>query len=297
MPKTAANGIEIEYEAFGAADAPVILLISGMGTQMTRWAAPFCEILAARGFHVIRFDNRDVGLSTHLTEAPVPDMGAVFAATARGERPDMAYGLQDMAEDAVALLDALGIAKAHIVGRSMGGMIGQLVAITYPSRVLSLISIMSTTGNPGLPRASSAAMEAMRGRAPHPELDEAGYLAHAVRIASVNSGTRYPFDEAFVRAQALSEAKRDFDPAGVGRHLLAVIFGGDRRERLKTITAPTLVIHGSADPLINVAAGEDTAAHIPGAELRIVEGMGHEIPPDIYEEMASWIGQFAGRAA
>ena len=296
MPKAAANGIEIEYEAFGAADAPSVLLISGLGTPMIRWATPFCETLAARGFRVIRFDNRDVGLSTHLTATAVPDMGAVFGALARGGRPDIPYSLQDMAEDSVALLGALGLAKAHIVGRSMGGMIAQLVAITHPTRVRSLISIMSTTGNPGLPRASSAAMEAMRSPAPRLDVDEAAFLAHALRIAHVIAGTRYPFDEDFARAQALTEARRAYDPDGAARQLIAVVAAGDRRERLKTIPAPTLVIHGTEDRLLSPAAGQDTAAHIPGAELKLVEGMGHEIPPGMYAEMAGWIAEFAGRA-
>jgi pimeloyl-ACP methyl ester carboxylesterase len=289
MPKVAANSIEIEYQSFGLADAPAILLISGLGTQSIRWATPFCESLAARGFRVVRFDNRDAGLSTHFSASGVPDFGALIAALQRGERPPVAYVLNDMAADAVALLDALGIAKAHIVGRSMGGMIGQLIAAEYPGRVLSLTSIMSTTGNPALPQASADAMEAMRSPAPRFDVDEAGFLAHAVRLARVNAGDRFPFDEAFIRQQALTEARRAFDPSGAARQFAAVAADGDRRERLKKIVAPTLVVHGDGDRLVPPAGGEDTAANIAGAILKIIPGMGHEIPPGMYDEFVELI--------
>jgi pimeloyl-ACP methyl ester carboxylesterase len=295
MPKVAANGIDIEYETSGAADAPAMLLIAGLGIQMIRWATQFCERLAAHGFRVIRFDNRDVGLSTHFSHGPPPDIGGVIAAMRRGERPEVPYLLQDMANDAVGLLDALGVAKAHVVGRSMGGMIGQLIAVANPERVLTLISIMSTTGNPDLPQASAEAMQAMRTPAPDPNKDQAGFLAHAVRIARVNAGTAFPFDEAFVRAQALTEAERAFDPAGAARQFIAVAADGDRRARLKQMVAPTLVIHGDMDRLLPFAAGEDTAANISGAKFKLIPGMGHEIPPGLYEDMAAMIASHARR--
>ena len=295
MGRARANGIEIEYDAFGSQDAPPVLLISGLGTQMTRWATPFCETLASRGFRVIRFDNRDVGLSTHFTGAPSPEPGDIVAALMRGQRPPVPYLLQDMADDAVGLLDALAIARAHVVGRSMGGMIGQLIASSNPERVISLTSIMSSSGRRGLPEADPAAMSILRERAPDPAKDEAGYLAHAVKVARFNAGTRYPFDEAFQRSQALAEARRAYDPSGAARQLAAVIADGDRSARLKKIVAPTLVIHGDADRLVSLAAGQDTAAQIRGAEFRLVEGMGHEIAAGMYEDLAEWIAANARR--
>lgn len=296
MARARANGIEIEYETFGRDDAPPILLISGLGTQMIRWTAPFCELLASLGFKVIRFDNRDAGLSTHFDGAPAPGPDEIVGALMRGERPPVAYGLQDMAEDAIGLMDALAIAKAHVVGRSMGGMIGQLIASRHPERVLSLTSIMSSSGRPGLPQAGPEAMASLRERAPDPARDEAGFLAHAVRIARVNAGARFPFDEDFHRALALAEARRNFDPAGTARQLAAIVLDGDRRARLNTIVAPSLVIHGDADRLVPPAAGQDTAANIPGAEFRLVEGMGHEIAPGMYREIADAIAAHARRA-
>jgi pimeloyl-ACP methyl ester carboxylesterase len=243
-------------------------------------------MLAAGGFRVIRFDNRDVGLSTHFAEVPVPALAAVAGALARGERPDVPYSLYDMADDAVGLLDALGIEQAHIVGRSMGGMIGQLVASEHSGRTLSLTSIMSGSGNPALPPSTPEAMAVLTQRPPHPSQDEPGFLDHSVRAARVLSSPGFPFNEAAQRAQALVAAKRAYDPAGFGRQIAALVANGDRRARLRTITVPTLVIHGAADPLIPLAAGEDTAASVPGAKLRVFEGMGHEIPPELYEPIA-----------
>ena len=296
MPKTEANGVAIEYDSFGSEDAEPVLLIAGLGAQMIGWTAPFCETLAAKGFRVIRFDNRDVGLSTHFSDAPVPVLAAVAAARARGERPDVPYTLYDMADDAVGLLDALGIERAHIVGRSMGGMIAQLVASEHPQRTLTLTSIISTSGNPGLPPSTPEAMAVLTQRPPDPSQDEAGFLDHTVRAARVLASPGFPFDEAAQRAQALAAAKRAYDPAGFGRQFAAIVATGDRRARLNAIAAPTLVAHGDADPLIPLAGGEDTAANIPGAELRVLEGMGHEIPPGLYQTLAEVIAGNAGRA-
>jgi pimeloyl-ACP methyl ester carboxylesterase len=296
MPRVHVHGVDIEYESYGDAAAPAILLIAGLATQMIRWATPFCDSLAAQGFRVIRFDNRDAGLSTHFSDFPLPEMGALFAAFARGERPAIPYSLGDMAEDAVALLDALDIGKAHVVGRSMGGMIAQLIAAEHPERVLSLVSIMSTTGNPALPQSSPEAMAAMRAPTPDPRQDEAAFLAHALTLARVIAGSQFPFDEDFIRAQALAEARRSFDPAAAGRQHLAIAVDGDRRARLRRITAPTLVIHGDEDRLLPWQAGEDTAANIEGAVFQKISGMGHEIPPGLYAEIAERIAAHA-RAA
>jgi pimeloyl-ACP methyl ester carboxylesterase len=296
MPKVEANGIAIAYDSFGSREAEPILLISGLGVQMIRWTASFCEMLAAQGYRVIRLDNRDVGLSTHFNDAPVPQLAAVASAAPRGERPEVPYTLYDMANDAVGLLDTLEIERAHIVGRSMGGMIAQLVASEHPHRTLSLTSIMSSTGNPGLPPATPEAMAALTRRAPHPLEDEEGFLAHSIALSRVIGSPGYPFDEAAQRAQALAEVKRAYNPAGFGRQIAAIAATGDRRKRLNTIVAPTLVVHGAADNLVPVAAGRDTAANIKGAELTVIEGMGHDLPPELYETLAQAIAGNARRA-
>jgi pimeloyl-ACP methyl ester carboxylesterase len=282
MPKVEANGISIEYDSFGAEDAEPVLLIAGLGIQLIGWTTPFCEILAAQGFRVIRFDNRDVGLSTHFSDTPVPELTTVAAALTRGERPYVPYTLYNMADDAVGLLDGIGIERAHIVGRSMGGMIAQIVASEYPQRTLSLTSIMSTSGNPNLPPPTTEAMAVLMQSAPHPLQDENGFLECSLRSARVLGSPGFVFDEAERRAQALAAAKRAYDPAGVGRQIAALVAAGDRRSRLNTIAVPTLVVHGSADPLFLPAAGEDTVANISGAEFRLFQGMGHEIPPELY---------------
>ena len=291
-----ANGISIAYDAFGLEDAEPILLISGLGVQMIRWTVPFCEILAAQGFRVIRFDNRDVGLSTHFNEAPVPELAILAQALGRGERLKMPYTLHDMADDAVGLLDALEIKQAHVVGRSMGGMIAQLMASEHPHRVLSLASIMSSTGNPALPPPTSEAMAALTRRAPHPSEDEAGFLAHSIAASRTIASPGFPFDEAAQRAQALTEVRRAYNPDGFGRQIAAMITAGDRRARLNTIAVPTLVAHGAEDPLIPVAGGQDTAANIKGAELMVIKGMGHDLPAALYETLALAIVANARRA-
>jgi pimeloyl-ACP methyl ester carboxylesterase len=289
MPKACANGISIEYDSFGGQNEEPILLIAGLGVQMIGWTEPFCKILASKGFRVIRFDNRDVGLSTHFVEAPVPTYASVADALARGERPEIPYTLQDMAGDAVGLLDALGIEQAHIVGRSMGGMIGQIVASRYSDRTLSLTSIMSSSGNPALPRSTPEAMAVLTHRPPHPSQDVQAFLEHSVRSARVLSSPGFPFDEAAKRAQILESANRAYDPAGFGRQFAAVAANGDRRALLNTITVPTLVVHGTADILIPLAAGQDTAANVSGAQFKVFEGMGHDFPAELYEPIAQAI--------
>ena len=295
MPKIKANGIEIEYDCFGNNEAEAVLLISGLGTQMTRWSETFCQIVAEQGYRVIRFDNRDAGLSTHFDSASVPDLAAIADAVSRGEKPNVPYTLFDMANDAVALLDALRIKRAHVVGRSMGGMIAQLLASEHSGRVLSLVSMMSSTGNRGLPQASPAVMAAMTAPAPHPLQDEHGYLAHCVAFSQVIAGRGYPFDASAQRDQVLAELKRAYNPGGFWRHIAAIAATGDLRARLANITAPTLVLHGADDPLVPPEAGTDTAANIKGAELRIVEGMGHDLPPSLLGFVANVITDNARR--
>lgn len=291
MARAKSNGIEIEYDGFGSHDAEPIVLISGLGMQMIRWTAPFCMTLAARGYRVIRFDNRDTGLSTRFDGAPTPDFASLVAAAMRGERPDAPYTLYDMTDDVVGLLDSLAIARAHMVGRSMGGMIAQLMASEHPERTLSLTSIMSSTGNHELPPATPEVMAALTRRAPHPSEDEEGFLDHSIALSRAIAGPGYPFDETAQRDQALAEAKRGYNPAGFNRQIAAIAATGDLRARLATITAPALVVHGSDDPLVPLPAGRDTAANIHGAELLIIEGMGHALPPPLYETVADAIAR------
>ncbi|MCP9630119.1 alpha/beta fold hydrolase [Rhodopseudomonas palustris] len=285
MPLAKANGIELAWDAFGDETDEVILLIAGLGTQMIRWTMPFCEDLAARGYRVIRFDNRDAGCSTHLEAAAPPDFGALAAALMAGRRPDVPYTLDDMAMDAIGLLDALGIARAHMVGRSMGGMIAQILASEHAHRVVSLTSIMSSTGNPALPQAAPDVMALMLRPTPGPTIDSEGFLAARLAFARRIAGTAAGFDEAEHRAVLLEETARGYDPAGTSRQIAAMAVAGDRRARLKTITAPTLVIHGTDDPLIPEACGRDTALSIPDAIYVPIDGMGHDLPKQFHPRL------------
>ncbi|QND53272.1 alpha/beta hydrolase [Phyllobacterium sp. 628] len=294
MPQVVANRIAIEYDTFGSGDSEPILLISGLGVQMIRWTVPFCEHLAEQGYRVIRFDNRDVGLSTHFSD-PVPDLAAVAEAVSRGLKPRVPYTLYDMADDAIGLLDELGIAQAHLVGRSLGGMIAQLAASVYPHRSLSLSVIMSSTGNPKLPPPAPDAMATLISPAPDPLIDEAGFLDHSVAASRIIASPAYLFDETAQRAQALREFKRAYNSGGFGRQIAALAATGDIRAQLKAITAPTLVIHGQADKLVPSAAGEDIAANINGAELMVIKGMGHDLPPELYETVITAIVNNARR--
>lgn len=294
MTSIQANGITIEYDTFGASDQPSMLLIMGLGAQMTLWPVEFCEALAARGFHVIRFDNRDVGLSTKFEQAGIPDMAAMMMAVMTGKKPDAAYSLADMAADAIGLLDALGIDQAHIVGASMGGMIAQVVAATYPKRVLSLTSIMSTTGNPAVPPAQPAAMAVLTNRPTTTDTDS--LVAFTVNAARVIGSPAYPANEERLVTRVRADLARSYSPTGYMRQMAAIIAGGDRRAQLAAITAPTLVIHGDADPLVPVEGGRDTAANIKGAELRIIPGMGHDLPLPLVDTIADAIAGIASRA-
>ena len=274
MPNIFINGIQIEYDTFGDSSLPPLLLINGLGSQMIRWEEEFCEELARHGLFVIRFDNRDVGLSTKFEEAGVPNIVQAMAALQKGEKLEAPYTLDDMAADAVGLLDGLGIEKAHICGVSMGGMIAQIIAIQYPSRVLSLTSIMSHTGNPDLPRAKPEALAVLT--APVPTEREA-YIEHSVKTIRVIGNPGFPFIEERYRKRAAREYDRSFYPQGTARQLMAVMVAGDREPELASVKVPTLVIHGSDDPLVPVEGGRATAAAIPGAELLIIEGMGHDV--------------------
>lgn len=296
MPQVHANGIRLEYESFGRDTDPVALLIMGLGAQLTRWPVPLCEKLAARGFRVIRFDNRDIGLSTRFDGAAVPDLRMVVAARMTGLPVKLPYTLHDMAADTIGLLDALRIQQAHLVGASMGGMIAQIVAADYPQRVLSLTSIMSTSGNPALPPPTPAAAAILMTRAPNPANRDA-YVAHGLNALRTTGSPGYPFDEAAARERILNEAARSYNPAGFARQIAAVTVSGDRREKIRRISAPTVVVHGADDPLVPPAAGRDTAENIPNAELRLIPGMGHDLPPPLYDTIIDAIDSAAKRSA
>lgn len=291
-----ANGVELAFDSFGDHAREAILLIAGLGTQMIRWTVPFCEDLAARGYRVVRFDNRDAGRSTHFTQCDAPDFGTLTRMLMAGSRPNVPYTLRDMADDAMGLLDALSIDRAHVVGRSMGGMIAQIAASERPERVLSLTSIMSSTGNPALPQAAPDVLAMMTRPAPDPVSDEEGFLAHSVAFARRIAGAGYPFDEERHRTLVRYETRRAYDPGGVARQIAAIAVAGDRRSQLATVKAPTLVIHGADDPLILPACGRDTASSIPGAEFMLIEGMGHDAPPELSRTMVEAIDRIARRA-
>lgn len=276
--KIRVNGIELVYDAFGEPSAPPMLLIMGLGAQMIGWEEEFCTDLAAHGYWVIRFDNRDVGLSTRLDEAGIPDVVALMQAQARGESVQAPYTLRDMAGDAVGLLDALEAESAHVVGASMGGMIAQEMAIHHPERVRTLTSIMSSTGNPELPPPTPEAMSILV--TPFPT-DREGYLERSVQMWRILGGPGFPLDEDRARKKAEQAFERGLSPEGTTRQLAAVLASGSRKEALQAVTVPTLVIHGDADPLVPVECGMDTAKSVPDAELLVIEGMGHELPPAV----------------
>ena len=294
MAAIQANGITIEYDTFGASDHPSMLLIMGLGAQMTLWPVEFCEALVDRGFYVIRFDNRDIGLSTKFDQAGIPDLAAMMMAVMTGKTPDAAYSLADMASDAIGLLDALGIDRAHIVGASMGGMIAQVVAATFPSRVLSLTSIMSTTGNSAVPAAQPQAMAVLTNRPTTTDTDS--LVAFLVNAARVIGSPAYPSNEERLIKRVRADLARSYSPTGYLRQMAAIMASGDRRPQLASITAPTLVIHGDADPLVSVEGGRDTAANIKGAELKIIPGMGHDLPLPLVDTIADAIAGIALRA-
>lgn len=293
MAQAKINGISIEYEVHGADDGEPLLLIMGLGMQLTRWPAPLYEKLVARGFRVIRFDNRDVGLSQKFTGAP--SIESVVMARMQGQSPDIPYTLDDMAADAVGVLDHLGIERAHVTGASMGGMIGQLVAADYPERVRSFTAVFTTTGNPALPPSKPEAMAVLTTRAPDPAKDIEAYLDHTLRSARTIGSPGYPLDEKIVRERSRVDVLRCYEPLGVARQLAAVIANGDRRVKLANIKAPVVVLHGDSDPLVPVEGGKDLAATVAGAELRIVPGMGHDLPPELYDTVVDAIVRAAER--
>ena len=294
MPSVRANGIEIEYETIGDAAAPPILLVMGLGMQLVAWPDPFCHALVERGFRVIRFDNRDVGLSTKVGDGR-PNVGLALTAAWLGLSIDAPYTLDDMAADTVGLLDALGVERAHVVGASLGGMIAQVVAARYAERVLSLTSLMSSSGNRRYWFAKPRAGLALFSRPADPD-DLASVVDHLVRIFETIGSPGYPTDPVELRAKLESAVRRSHDPAGTARQLVAIAASGDRRELLRRIAVPSLVIHGAADPLIRVEAGRDTARNIPGARLLVIDGMGHDLPPGVRPILVDAIAEHCAAA-
>src|SRR5258707_1501069 len=289
-----ANGIDICYEIFGDPAAEPLLLIMGLGAQMIHWDDEFCRQLAARGLRVSRFDNRDIGKSSHLSGGkrltPLELLKLRFL-----KIPVQApYRLRDMAEDTIGLMDALGIKSAHVVGMSMGGMIAQEIAISFPQRVRSLTSIMSTTGNPKVPPPTREASAMLM--APPPATKEE-FLTRFAQTWKVLRVGHFPLDEAKDLERAERVFARGLNPAGVGRQLRAILASGSRKERLRAVKAPTLVIHGTVDPLVRPEGGKDTAASIPGAKLLMVEGMGHALPIPMWPQIIDAIDKHAHGAA
>jgi pimeloyl-ACP methyl ester carboxylesterase len=291
MPQIKANGIDIEYESFGRPTDPALLLIMGFAAQMTMWPVKLCEGLAAKGFHVIRFDNRDIGKSTHLAHLGQPNAQEAIMKLMTGQKADAPYLLDDMAADAAGLLDALKIDRAHIVGASMGGMIAQIVAARYPQKTKSLVSIMSTTGRRDLPQAKPEAMAVLI--TPPASDSEEDRIAAGMKAWRVIGSPGYVIDDDALRALVTHEVKRvPYDPAGVARQMVAIVASEPRNELLKSVTAPTLVIHGADDPLVPVEGGKDTAASIPGARLEIVPGMAHDFNDLLVPVYLKLIGDF-----
>jgi len=285
-----ANGIELCYDTFGDSNAPPLLLIMGLASQMIAWHDEFCAMLAARGYLVIRFDNRDIGLSTSFDSAGVPNIGAAMAAALKGQPVDAPYRLSDMGADAFGLLDALGIESAHVVGASMGGAIAQTMAIERPERLRTLTSIMATTGAPGLPPPTPEAMAVLL-QPPATTLED--YIKSYAQTWKVLRAGSFPEDEALDRERAERLHARGLNPPGVARQLAAILASGSRKAALGAVRVPTLVIHGDADPLVPLACGVDTAESIPGARLVVVEGMGHALPVSFWRRIIDAIAAHA----
>lgn len=287
-----ANGLRMEYDAFGEPGDPVLLLVMGLAGQMVAWDEEFCARLAGCGLRVIRFDNRDMGRSTWFHDAPVPSIFQVIRAVRRGLPVEVPYRVPDMAADALGLMDALGIDSAHVLGISMGGMIAQTMAIQAPHRVRTLTSVMSHTGEPDLPHPHLRASAALMAPAPR---DREMALRRAVEAWRVMNGPACAVDLARTRRMAEMAYDRGRNPAGVVRQLAGIIASPSRVEGLRRLRVPTLVIHGDHDPLIPPEGGRRTAAAVPGAELELVPGMGHALPPPLWERLIDRIARHVSR--
>jgi len=284
-----AGSVELAYEAFGDPGDPTLLLVMGLGTQMIGWHEDFCEQIAERGFHVVRYDNRDVGRSTKFSSHRPPSAGQLL----RRDREAAAYTLADMADDGAGLLDCLGLRAAHVVGASMGGMIAQTIAFRHPERVLSLVSIMSNTGARWTGQPALSTYGVLLKRAPR---DREGYIEHQLKVVAKIGSPGFPRDEEDLRRNAAMSFERGHDPAGAGRQLAAILASGDRTDELAKIRVPTLVIHGTKDRLVNPSGGRATAKAIPGARLLTIPGMGHDLPRGAWPQIVDAIAENAARA-
>ncbi|MEH6545980.1 MAG: alpha/beta hydrolase [Sneathiella sp.] len=287
MPKVKSNGLVIEYETFGLPSDPAIVLIAGLGFQLIDWPVTFCERLATTGFFVIRFDNRDIGLSQKLVENPVPDLVALGETIRSGNALDLPYNLTDMMKDVVGILDALTIDSVHLIGMSMGGMIAQLVAIHYPKRLKSLTSIMSSSGSSALPPPTAAATTVLMS-APASE-DLSDVVAFGLNVNDVIGSPGYRWNREELTAHIRRCVERCYYPAGYVRQYAAVLGSPSRAGSLPELTTPTLVIHGTEDLLVLSEAGKETARLIPNAHLELVEGMGHDLSPALCDHLADLI--------
>jgi pimeloyl-ACP methyl ester carboxylesterase len=282
-------GIDIVYQRLGERDAPPLLLIMGVAAQLVAWPDSFCAALVEHGLQIVRFDNRDVGLSTHMTAAPPPDLPAVMA----GNLSSVSYTLSDMAADAVGLIDALGFEHVHLVGASMGAAIAQTIAIEHPARVRSLTSMMFTTGNMSVGQPSPETLQVLFSGPPAVTRDDV--IQQMLRAVRTVGSPGYPTDEAEVADRAGRAYDRCYDPVGVVRQAIATVASGDRTERLRQLSVPTLVIHGLADRMSDVSGGRAVADAIPGAELVLIEGMGHDLPPALRPQLTQRIADFVFR--
>jgi pimeloyl-ACP methyl ester carboxylesterase len=284
------NGINLTYDTFGDADASPIVLIMGLAAQMIGWDDDFCTELAARGHRVIRFDNRDIGLSTRLDHLGLPNVVALLHDQVQGKPVSAPYTLSDMAADVVGLLNALDIKSAHVVGASMGGAIAQTLAIEHPQRLRTMTTIMSTSGAPGLPPPRPEALQLLLTPTP---TEQAAYYQRYLQTWKVLRGPGFPLDEARDLERAAQTFVRGLNPAGVARQLAAILASGSRGEALRAVRVPTLVIHGDADPLVPVECGIDVAERVPGAKRLIVKGMGHALPIPMWPQIIDAIAAHA----
>jgi pimeloyl-ACP methyl ester carboxylesterase len=292
MPQIVANSISIEYDTFGDSDARPLLLVMGLGAQMIQWRAEFCEQLAGAGHFVIRFDNRDSGLSEKFGHLGVPNLGELMSQVRQGEPLNAPYTLDDLAADALGVLDELNIAQAHICGASMGGMIVQAMAINAPERIKSLTSIMSTTGNPELPPSREQAMAALLSPAAT-NREEAIIRSYSVNQVIGSPGFRAP--EQDIKERAAEAYDRNFYPEGVTRQMAAITAHGSRKAALQSLSVPALVIHGKDDPLVTVEGGVDTHHALQGSLLHLIEGMGHDLPEPVWPEIVRNITELTSR--
>jgi pimeloyl-ACP methyl ester carboxylesterase len=289
MPNVTANGIQIEYDTFGDRSSPPLLLIMGFGGQMILWDPEFCRQVAEAGLYVIRFDNRDVGLSSKLEGMGPPEPSEMFDAGQPVEKIEAPYTIEDMADDAIGLLDGLGLHEAHVCGASMGGMIAQTMAIRHPGRVLSLICMASTTGNPEVAPVDAEVIDSPAIPLMSAPRERKANITYTVQGMRELAGSGFPFDEKRASRMAAALYDRCFCPEGAARQFLALLASGNRRPALTKLTLPTLVIHGECDPLVPVEHGKDTARAVPGADLLIIEGMGHNLPREVWPRIVAAI--------